>query len=194
MQSEPIDSQWELRNADQTPGRTAAAVARVGSAFYQFGGQDSSGNISQQIFRYETSNNSWTLAGFLPQVKRYFSAARVGNRVYLPGGDTALDTLQTSITAKHYAFDLGNNSPIELADLPNPTAWSQSVAVPGITMAIMLSVVWGINGKFIRRFGVSMTTTTYGAVWRYDIGSDSWGANPVTKFDNTQIWTYGRLF
>ncbi len=198
MQSEPIDSQWELRTSVQTPARTGAAVAAFGSAFYQFGGQDSAGNISQAIYKYETTNNNWSNVGaLLPQLKRYFSAARVGNRIYLPGGDTAVDKLDSSITNKHYAFDLGFNSSIELANLPTPIAWSQSLAVPGDNSGYY--VIGGFNDKWetYPTVGVSMTTNALNTVWKYNIGGNNWNTEPTTmltpRFGHTAAYFNGQI-
>ncbi len=199
MQEEPIDSQWELRSTQQTPARTAAAVASYGSALYQFGGQDSAGDISIGINKYETSNNSWTtLTSVLPEYKRYFSAARVGTRIYLPGGDTAVNNQQSALTNNQYAFDLGTGFmvPDALANFPTPLAWSQSVAVPGDNGYY---VVGGLGDKWdaYPTVTISTTTTAYNTVWRYDVGGDSWGVSGSTmltsRFGHTAVYLNGQI-
>ena len=198
MQSEPIDSQWDIVHEGDSGQTTGAAVAAFGTAFYQFGGQESSGDISQSIHRFETTNNSWSNVGaILPQFKRYFSAARVGTRIYLPGGDTAVDKLDTSITDDHYAFDLGLNSSVTRADLPSPVAWSQSLAVPGDNNGYY--VIGGFNDKWetYPTVGVSMTTNALNTVWRYNIGVNNWTTEPTTmltpRFGHTAAYFDGQI-
>ncbi len=198
MQSEPIDSQWEqLPNPNQTPARTAAAAVSYGSAFYQFGGQTSSGNIDGKIYKYETANNTWTMMSGLVS-RRYFSAVRVGNKVYLPGGDTSADTVDAAITKAHVYIDLSSQtpSPVALADLPTPVAWSQSVAVPGQNNYY---VIGGLGDKWevYPTVGFSLTATVYNTVWKYNIGTDQWNTESTTmltpRFGHTAAYVDGKI-
>lgn len=199
MQSEPIDSQWQqLQPPTQPPARTGAAAVSFGSAFYQFGGQTSSGNISGDIYRYETSNHIWTkLTGLL--ARRYFSAARVGTRIYLPGGDTSADTVDAAITNAHVHYDLSfpSPSPISLAPLPVPVAWSQSIAVSGDNTGYY--VIGGLGSKWdiYPTIDISETVTAYNNVWKYNIGTNQWAPGSTTmltpRFGHTAAFVDGRI-
>ena len=93
---------WSTANA-LPAGRAWGQLETVGGALYYLGGQDASGNPSNQVYyssAITSGNPTWaTSAQTLPAARRIFGATSWNNRLYIVGGlsDNTTTTPQASV-------------------------------------------------------------------------------------------------
>jgi len=88
----------ELLQNSMGIGRTYAAVAMLGTNIYVFGGDSDESSKSFEVF--DTTRNSWSIPGILPNKRSHATAVALNNKIYLIGGKvgehndkTASDTI-----------------------------------------------------------------------------------------------------
>jgi N-acetylneuraminic acid mutarotase len=138
---DPQSNSWStmVQSAFATwPRPRAAAVCATGGRIYVMGGRDPEYNeVSKGVFEYDPAANSWQAMQPLQTAKREACAAVIGNRIYVSGGETLTNGVDTRLDT------------IEEATITSTLTGMQSQA-PDLVVdaADRIHVVWQDGGYF----------------------------------------------
>ena len=186
----PLVSEWSQVGAINVP-RTRHATAVVGADIYVLGGQTDGGTLSNSLFRYQTSTNSWATLNPIPGGIMNATAVYLPTtqRIYVPGGTIGVN--DTGNSSAHWVYSLDNG------------AWSQAAAVPGTAFAYAATVphdggyylLGGVEGPGWPVTAV-ITGTVRNEVLFYQAGSNTWSnSSPMgsARYGHTAAAVGGRL-
>ncbi len=148
---EPL-TRWQPGAALPEPAWGMAASAYDGR-IYLFGGQEEGGLLARTL-RYDPRTAAWERMAPKPTPVRRVSAALLGEKIYLPGGEMASGEI-TDV--------------LEIYD-PRQDAWTQGASLPAPRSAVALAA---FEGR-LYLFG-GWDGSAYAAdVWVYDPQADAW--------------------
>jgi len=137
---DPVTNVWSVL-ARMPAARHAPAVAAYGTRIFVFGGGTGTmAGWSQNVYIYNTSNDTWTTGPNMPRARGYVAAAELNGRIYLAGG-----TCQVSCSF--------GNQPLTLVEVytPNSTTgtWTATngTGVAQLTVARDSHTLTAANGR-----------------------------------------------
>lgn len=139
--------------------RACATSFVVGKDAYIFGGRDSSGTYLNDLWRYDTSTNTWHNLGETPLEGRVNATANVyNNMVYIGLGFNGVYSKTESYFTDWWCYD------------PTENIWTELSSFPASTTARAISLV-GDGELFI---GYGFCWTYERDMYRYDIANNRW--------------------
>ncbi len=132
--------------------RTEARLVAYNSDIYVFGGTDNT-TVVNSVYKYSTSNNSWSALTNMPTARGEVGVAEVNGIVYCIGGWTGV------LSDKNEAYNISTNSWQTLANLP--------IALTGGDAVSLNNKVYVIGGT------LGMTTTYF---YKYDPSQNTYVA------------------
>ena len=157
---EPVAGEWtELAPAPLT--QVEMASARIGDDIYGAGGAVPPGQATNEVARYDISEDSWELIEAMPTAVHHPGAAAAGGMLYVHGGYTQGTTEDTEVSALA-VFDPAAGRWGELTPSPLKQAAHTLAAVDG-----RLYAFGGVRDGAQRR-----------TVQIYDIATDRWSEGP----------------
>ena len=153
-----------------------ALGVNAGNAIYVFGGRPNETDYSDQIYRYNTAANSWSL---LPQTLPDRTTSNMaggllsfpeGERIFIVGGSGSSENPDLSFTRRAFAFN-----PADGAVTPKAT-WPVSPRFPG-GWAVAQNKLYIFGGGFARFQAGS--EAVYDDIWVYDPLTDAWTQLPA---------------
>lgn len=176
------------RCADIPSPRASAAVFVHDNAAYVFGGRDSLNHYLNDLWRYDTSTDTWTCLGATPLSPRVnATACTEGHKAYLGLGFCGRHGQDTSYLQDWWSYDFETQQWERLADYPN---YYTDRAVT-FRESGRLAVGYGFNWNYRRDF------------FCYHISADRWDSidvgvgkydYPVRSFGGTGCTCAGRHF
>lgn len=124
-----VSAQW-TSDADIPEGiRAGNTVSHIDEEnkgyIYLIGGRNEQENISNKIYRYNLTSNSWDTMADFPTPILGSSSVAVGNHIYTIGG---MVTTPGTVTKEVYKYNIDDNSWSEVADFPRPFTDGDAVA------------------------------------------------------------------
>ncbi|MDD1749041.1 MAG: LuxR C-terminal-related transcriptional regulator [Methanothrix sp.] len=148
----PAPPRWQAL-ADMSTARSGLAAVAYDDHIYAIAGESAQG-VTGLAERYSPPTNSWETLAAKPVPVTDVSAAVIGGRIYVPGGQLASGQMTTTVEA----YSPRDNRWQTLAPLPAPVSAYAMVAFEG-----QLYVFGGWDGKVYRA-----------NVYRYDPQTDTW--------------------
>ena len=150
-----VISGWESVAGYPEPAAYLGAQA-FGSYIYTFGG-DRAGSLTNSVYRYDSSANTWTKVATLPYAFDNPAPAVVGNLIYLLSGEESGIGVVKSV----WAFDPSDNSFTSKTPIPTGRYGHSSVVVNGL-----IYVIGGLDNS----------SSPLATVEVYDPSNDTWSA------------------
>ncbi|SMC88865.1 Kelch repeat-containing protein [Moheibacter sediminis] len=124
-----VSAQW-TNGADIPEGiRAGNAVSHIDEGntgyIYIIGGRNEQEIISNKIYRYNLTSNSWDTRADFPTPILGSSSVKLGNNIYTIGG---MVTTPGTVTKTVYKYSIGDNSWSEVAEFPRPFTDGDAVA------------------------------------------------------------------
>ncbi len=152
--SAPLDGGWHALPTLPAP-RAAFAAANVGDYVYVMGGENTTGVVAD-VARYDARDEVWTERSRKPTAVGDVRAARIGDKLYVPGGRTGTDP--ASVTAVFERYD------------PRAERWETLQPLPAPRSGYALAA---LEGK-LYLFGGWDGTKHCDDVWVYEPDNDTW--------------------
>lgn len=152
--------QYSIRTCTPIPVPRASATSFVvGNYAYVFGGRDGHGQYLNDLWRYDITNDTWTLIGEAPLQSRVNATACVHDGVvYLGLGFNGKYNNSTGYLSDWWTYNAKTNT------------WQQLSDFPANTTARAISFVG--DGELYVGYGFCWTYER--DMYRYDIVSDTW--------------------
>jgi uncharacterized repeat protein (TIGR01451 family) len=161
---------WEVM-APLPEGRVFHAAVGTDAYYYVIGGtSDAGGSVPTDTnFRYDVANDLWEAMTPMPATLDSINAGLVGDRIYVPGGDSDDNT---------YVYDTVGDS------------WSTIAASDTFTWAIQYSVA--VSGTTVYRLGGLVDDgagwyVSTNRVWALDTVAETWSELPPMQMDRTSF-------
>lgn len=140
-------------------GRACASGFVIGKDAYIFGGRDSAGTYLSDLWRYDTSNNTWHYIGETPLKGRVNATVGVyDNMAYVGLGFNGVYSKNESYLTDWWRYD------------PTTNTWTELKSFPASTTARAICMV-GDGEMFV---GYGFCWTYERDMYRYDIVDNSW--------------------
>lgn len=120
-------ARWRELPALPTP-RAGFAVAAIEDQLFVIAGENESG-VLNTVARFDTSSQNWVALAHKPNAVTDVRAAKLGEKLYVPGGRRSADAKDISATVERY--DPDTNQWEKLADLPQPRSGYALTALEG---------------------------------------------------------------
>jgi N-acetylneuraminic acid mutarotase len=180
---EPLGDAWATGSPNQAP-LWAASTAVLRDTIYFFGGIAGTGTgtgTATAVRAYAPSTQRWSSAPDLPAPRAFTSAAVLGGKAYVFGGETATGASNT-VSAESFVYD------------PSVAAWSTGAAMP--TARSRASSATASGAAYVMG-GIAILPKTLATVERYDPATDQWTARapmPTPRYDATCAAVNGILY
>jgi N-acetylneuraminic acid mutarotase len=151
-----------VRCADMPSPRAAAISFVIGDRAYVFGGRDNEGHYLNDMWCYDSSNNTWIDLGVSPLAKRVNAAACVqGDSVFIGLGFAQARVYEKdSYLRDWWCWKPSTNTWTSMADYPN----ASTIRPATYTIEDRVYVIYGTAGCFTREINY------------YESRSNSWHA------------------
>lgn len=208
-----VESKWELLDPMALPVSRHVAVV-PGNNVYVLGGQDinvSTGAPTNELFRYNTSTDTWDELAPMPGETGYAHAAAVfyQGKIYIPSGvvnsylvgnqlNQDVDDTHWVYTLPSTAFPEGTWATVAPANWPDgrPWTWTAAVASPnpqkqgyyligGLASAVPL--VEGADARSEMLF-----YSTFSHDWHNETPMEV-GGTAVPRYGHTAVWLVGKV-
>lgn len=195
---EDVDSRWtQVVTSPLPPAISRHALVKDGTSLYVIGGQTASG-VSNELWRFDTTTNSWTALAQMPgSGYANTTAALVNGKIYVPGGDNGS---LTAFDGTHWVYDIAKNSWSAASNLAS-VGWPDGV--PFAWAAAVASGVPSQNGYYLIGGLSSMPPLAGNAVvsnkmYFYFADLDQWVSSvdmPVSerRYAHTAAWVNGKV-
>jgi N-acetylneuraminic acid mutarotase len=174
-------SQW-TRVADFPKGKTAYAVGfTIGGYGYAGLGKDEDGKISNKVYRFDPSSNTWFSVTNASFEERYqVSVFIINNIAYLAGGLKSGNALSQRFESFDPTLSGDTNKVTYLGDMNESKATNDGYSNNEI--ARVYGATFVISGKGYITMGTRSSSLT-SDVWEYDPVADNWEER--TAFEGT---------
>jgi N-acetylneuraminic acid mutarotase len=158
-----------------------AAPDAAGQWFvYVFGGKDEESSDFTS-FKYNVATNTWAGAGALLHAANMNGVGRIGNRLYMTGGENYFDVdFETFNTT--WAYDIGTKQLFQKADMPRATKYGVTGAIKG-----KLYVLAGYCSGETTDPGHCIVGSAVRQFYRYDPATNTW----INRRQPPHLHTFG---
>lgn len=153
-----VSGTWPAAAVASLPGlgrQYACSFAEGGYGFIA-GGVDFNWNATDEVWRYDTTSNSWLQRASLPDSVQGASCFFINGKAYLCGGRNQAN----ACVDKVWEYDVANDSWQQKNNMPGGGRWRASAAV--------------INNRGYLVFGADSTGASSNKLFEYDAAVDQW--------------------
>jgi len=153
-----LANSWTNSNYTDMPQALAYGEAvTVGSNIYYLGGTTSASALLSTNYRYNTSNNTWSIMAPLPRVLAGHGAIAVGGKIYVFGGSRTNNS-HSSPSNTTYCYN------------PETNTWTTLTNMPASLSGMGVAAI----GDIVYIFGGRNNPNSYSNCYSYNTITDTW--------------------